>query len=165
MTTNATSTPKAEAKVQFEWHELKTAYNGPRAARPVAITLSGDAGSGKSSLLHVIGYHLQQMGLPVTCHDDLGSVIPDPVTTDMLRRFTANSSANPVYIRTENSLHPGYITDAQVELIDQSVAELATRLIAEGWPDERINERLSQLEALLRQRFTPLKEDHQAANG
>ena len=134
--------------------------------REVTITLSGQTGSGKSTLLSVIGHHLQNIGLPVHCYDDLGRITPDPVDEKMLRKFAAGGAKpNPVYLQTENALHPGYITDAQVELIDQSVAQLATRLTAEGWPDDKINERADQLEAMLRQRFTPLKEGHQETGG
>lgn len=66
---------------------------------PVFITISGIAGAGKTSLAHIIGAHLRNIGLLVHVADDNGQTI---LPAEILQGDLVLEPMAPVFITTSD---------------------------------------------------------------
>ncbi|ABE58719.1 hypothetical protein Csal_1364 [Chromohalobacter israelensis DSM 3043] len=81
-----------------------------RDARAIKIEISGVTGSGKTSLLHILGRYLNEQGFPVALEDadpaSLGGTLMRPETLDKetagadLARFREHRMHHPITLRT-----------------------------------------------------------------
>lgn len=71
---------------------------------PVFIVISGVKGAGKTSVAHIIGARLRDLGMDVNIADDNGQTILQP---DMLQGDLVLEQHSPIFITTSDRKNTG----------------------------------------------------------